>query len=554
MAEESMFGMSNIFDAATADNVGIRDRALNVASLAPGRASVYGATQAGGMLMQNLAGMAGMKTAQQEKTELIGSIMKGAANLDPNDPNSSMKLANEFIQAGMPGIGQKFLDKARTQGLENKRLALAERQVVVQEEAQDQSEFQFSQTFSLDKERFGHLQYKDEAYIDIATNQDTRDQAKFDYAQVQDGIINEIRQGELTIAQARSALEQNDFEFREARALVSDEQWQSDYDIKKLISEADIAYKIATTDNIILENEAFTFNNDTKNAFVEAQTAALEIETKLKEKGIDMPADGEFITVDDRLQRFNPETNTYDDVTDPALLVTGEYGLSTEESKVYDNIWDQYKQRFFVGSDITGGGQWEENTPDFLDWAQKNVTGEQGLNIIMKGQGGTRAGYNLKLETDFNNNQVKDGSEVAGIVTTEGENGLPRQDVKVEKVDIKRLGDLFQVDKTSLSKIPAKIDGKANTLTNAQYLTQLIMESKVGEATEYASSLEGQKVEMSGREGNIKKTEPELEEISSTEFMKYTFGGKAFKERMIEEAIERGEYKRINGKVYRVKK
>ena len=116
------------------------------------------------------------------------------------------------------------------------------------------------------------------------------------------------------------------------------------------------------------------------------------------------------------------------------------------------------------------------------------------------------------------------------------------------------MGDLFQVDKTNLSKIPAKIDGKANTLTNAQYLTQLIMESKVGEATEYASSLEGQKVEMSGREGNIKKTEPELEEISSTEFMKYTFGGKAFKERMIEEAIERGEYKRINGKVYRVKK
>ena len=328
-----MFGMSNIFDAATADNVGIRDRALDVASLAPGRASVYGATQAGGMLMQNLAGMAGMK-----------------------------------------------------------------------------SEFQFSQTFSLDKERFGHLQYKDEAYIDIATNQDTRDQAKFDYAQVQDGIINEIRQGELTIAQARSALEQNDFEFREARALVSDEQWQSDYDIKKLISEADIAYKIATTDNVVLENQAFTFNNDTKNAFVEAQTAALEIETKLKEKGIDMPADGEFITVDDRLQRFNPETNKYDDVTDPALLVTGEYGLSTEESKVYDNIWDQYKQRFFVGSDITGGGQWEENTPDFLDWAQKNVTGEQGLNIIMKGQGGTRKGYNLKLETDFNNSQIKDGS------------------------------------------------------------------------------------------------------------------------------------------------
>ena len=554
MAEESMFGMSNIFDAATADNVGIRDRALNVAQLQPGRATVYGATQAGGMLMQNLAGMAGMKTAQQEKTEKITSIMKSAANLDPNDPKSSMKLANEFIQAGMPGIGQKFLDKARTQGLENKKLALTERQVVVQEKAQDQSAFEFGKTFALNEEQFGHLQWKDEQYVNLATDDNVLKQAQFDYAQVQDGIINEIRQGELSIAEARSALEQNDFEFREARSLITDEQWQKDYDIKELLAEADRDFKVAQTDNIVLENEAFTFNNDIKNAFIEAQTAALEIETKLNEKGIDMPAKGEFITVDDRLQRFNPETNKYDDVTDPALLVTGEYGLSTEESKVYDNIWDQYKQRFFVGSDITGGGQWEENTPDFLDWAQKNVTGEQGLNIIMKGQGGTRAGYNLKLETDFNNSQVKDGSEVAGIVTTEGENGLPRQDVKVEKVDIKRLGDLFQVDKTNLSKIPAKIDGKANTLTNAQYLTQLIMESKVGEATEYASSLEGQKVEMTGREGNIKKTEPELEEISNTEFMKYTFGGKAFEERMIEEAIERGAYKRINGKVYRVKK
>ena len=97
MAEESMFGMSNIFDAATADNVGIRDRALNVAQLQPGRATVYGATQAGGMLMQNLAGMAGMKTAQQEKTELIAGIMKETSGLDKNSPRSSLILAQKFI-------------------------------------------------------------------------------------------------------------------------------------------------------------------------------------------------------------------------------------------------------------------------------------------------------------------------------------------------------------------------------------------------------------------------------------------------------------------------
>ena len=64
----NMFGdYGSIFDAATADNVAVRDRALDVAQLQPGRASVYGAHQAGGMLMQNLAGMAGMKTARQER-------------------------------------------------------------------------------------------------------------------------------------------------------------------------------------------------------------------------------------------------------------------------------------------------------------------------------------------------------------------------------------------------------------------------------------------------------------------------------------------------------
>ena len=41
MAEESMFGISNIFDAATSDNVGIRDRALKVAQLQPGLSLIH---------------------------------------------------------------------------------------------------------------------------------------------------------------------------------------------------------------------------------------------------------------------------------------------------------------------------------------------------------------------------------------------------------------------------------------------------------------------------------------------------------------------------------
>lgn len=115
-----MFGdYGSIFDAATADNVGVRDRALSVAQLQPGRASVYGAHQAGGMLMQNLANMAGMKTARQEKAELITNIMKESQGLDPNKPNSSLILSRKFAEAGLPNIAQQFAKKYRDMSVKN---------------------------------------------------------------------------------------------------------------------------------------------------------------------------------------------------------------------------------------------------------------------------------------------------------------------------------------------------------------------------------------------------------------------------------------------------
>jgi len=124
---ETMFG--NMFDVTTSENQNIRDRALKVAQLQPGRASVYGAGVAGGMLMQNLASMAGMKTPEQEKTELISGIMDRATNLDPNDPSSYMKLANDFVQAGLPGIGQKFMDKSRSVQVQNTTSAQKDREL-----------------------------------------------------------------------------------------------------------------------------------------------------------------------------------------------------------------------------------------------------------------------------------------------------------------------------------------------------------------------------------------------------------------------------------------
>jgi len=133
---ESMFGdYSSVFDAATADNVSVRDRALSVAQLEPGRATVYGAHQAGGMLMQNLAGMAGMKTARQEKAELITKIMEESQGLDPNSPNSSLILSQKFASAGFPNIAQKFAQKYRDMSVKDRELGHKDTELELKKEA-----------------------------------------------------------------------------------------------------------------------------------------------------------------------------------------------------------------------------------------------------------------------------------------------------------------------------------------------------------------------------------------------------------------------------------
>ena len=509
MAEESMFGISNIFDAATADNVGIRDRALKVAQLQPGRASVYGASQAGGMLMQNLAGMAGMKTAQQEKADVITGIMKEAGNMDQSDPNTARTLANKFIQAGFPQIGQKFLDKARTMqtqdrtfNLETRKTDLLERQVV-SEESKTKSDIKTQESGTeLNWAKFGNLKYVQGEELDIARGGADLDKAKFDYAQVQDGILNELREGELDINKAKQMLAENAFEwekgFKENNVEIQKDQWQQTYNLEELNSKADRELKLAQTDGAILENEAFTYNNNIRNANIEATTAAQELKNKLDERQINLPASGEYMmqTTEngEQLLRFNPEINNYEVVTGKEGVALGleaveaqEYGLSAEEARVYDNIWDQYKQRFFV-ADQFGEGNWKEGYPEFLDWARQNITGEEGLNVIIKGQGGTRAGYNNKLMAEHNNS-VTDNNEVAVVVQTPIDGNETSSEVKVFEVDTPSLAKEFQVSEATINEVPNKINGKDNTLTNGQLLIKAVQTGDVELAETVESSM-----------------------------------------------------------------
>ena len=499
MAEESMFGIANIFDSATADNVNIRDRALKVAQLQPGRASVYGASQAGGMLMQNLAGMAGMKTAQQEKAETITNILKGAQGMDQNNPNTLRNIANEFIQAGLPGIGQKFLDKARTMQtqdrtfeLETRKTDLLERQVV-SEEAKTKSDIGVQESrLELDWGKFDNLKYQQDRDYNLAASEQERLLAKDEYAKTQDAILNQIRQGDLDIARARQMLAENEFEFtkmfEQQKVDIQKDQWEKSYNLEALNSKAERELKLAQKDNIIIETENYTYNNKIRNSLIEAQTAAQELKNKLDARQLQLPADGEYMmrSIGDgkeQLLRFNPEINDYEVVTDKNGIALGleeveaqEYGLTAAEARVYDNIWEQYKQRYYVAGAFPGEGNWKEGTPEFLDWAQSNITGEEGLNIIIKGQGGTRKGYVNKLTAEFNNDEQLSDDQVAVVVEVPlDDNPMEtKSEVQIFDVDTASLAKELQVSEETINKVPKTVNGKENTLTNGQLLIQAV--------------------------------------------------------------------------------
>jgi len=512
---DSMFSAyGSIFDAATADNVGVRDRALSVAQLQPGRATVYGAHQAGGMLMQNLAGMAGMKTAEQQKAETITSIMKESQGLDPNDPQSARLLAQKFIQAGLPGIGQKFLERARTIDVKNQELALTGRQVTAEEERVDilgakevregsefRAELEIKKSYlEMDWGKFEHAKFQDKAYLDIATNKQTQDKAMDDFEIANSKILNALRSKEIDITEANSKLQANMFAFDQLRAKVGDEQWAAEFSEQQLNNAAARELKLAQKDDIVIKTEAYTENNNILNALKVAETKAIEMETKLAEKDLTMPAKGEYIMRDrgdgvEQLYRFDVDEGTYVEVLDADGVAIGlenldaqEWGMNVEEQRVYDNIWDQYKQRFYVGTSF-GDGHWKEGYPDFYEWAKANV-GEQAMAILIKGQGGTRGDYQVKLEADYNNNDSTDNTTVAVVMdNVDVEPGEAKTDVKVFTVNYEFLNTDYNVGMTSLKDVPETINGVENTLTNGQYITSLMQQGEEAKAEEYISTL-----------------------------------------------------------------
>jgi len=107
-------GLFSAGDLASAENQSMRDRAMAVAKLGKGEAGAYAAGLGSGMLIEGLAGMAGMKTRAQKKQEDVQNILSRYSTADQNDPKVLFSLSQDFIQAGYPQLSQSFAERART--------------------------------------------------------------------------------------------------------------------------------------------------------------------------------------------------------------------------------------------------------------------------------------------------------------------------------------------------------------------------------------------------------------------------------------------------------
>jgi hypothetical protein len=341
---------SNIFDVASDENAGIRDRALKVAQLSPGRASVYGASQAGGMLMKNLAGMAGMKTAQQEKTEMITSIMQSSGNLDPTDPNSSLILGNKFIQAGLVGIGQKFLDKAKTQSNKVREMKQADKRITQADTAQT----------SLD------------AYRNV-TDKNTDARLDFD---------KENTQRIQTNLETSLALTATELEEAKAQGTI---------------------VKVAVPGNaygaMMWAQQTFDENN---------QPLFTPIKMQGSGEGDEVTSDSVATT------SGSQDVNSIEGLNNSGYVVAdyGTSVSSTtftdDDNKVYDNLWDLYKKDYYKAGSVYDQGSWQlsdadqeagiTKVPTFYEWAKSR--GGSAASLVDRGTGGDKLLASLKAKDE----------------------------------------------------------------------------------------------------------------------------------------------------------
>jgi len=233
MAEnDTMF--SSVYDAATADNLSIKDNATRAAAAGRGMVGAQANALAGGMFAKGLAKMAGLKTPAQKKAEIITDVLKGTQNLNRDDPASYKKIAQAFLQRGLPGEAQKFLDKAREIEVENRTYKLNQGTLAVQQGTLTLAEKSQQDDIDFKWKGFENSKYEFAANMSFKEKQQS-------YQAAQDAVLNNLSERRIDIDKALLQLSENDQKFSQSQTKEDNAFRDKTYELDSLRVKANIA-------------------------------------------------------------------------------------------------------------------------------------------------------------------------------------------------------------------------------------------------------------------------------------------------------------------------
>ncbi len=233
MAEnDTMF--SSVYEAATADNLSIKDNATRAAAAGRGMVGAQANALAGGMFAKGLAKMAGLKTPAQKKAEIITDVLKGTQNLNRDDPASYKKIAQAFLQRGLPGEAQKFLDKARAIEVENRTYKLNQGTLAVQ-----QGTLTLAEKTQQDDSNFMWKGFENSKY-EFETNMSFKEKQQ-SYQAAQDSILNNLSARKVSLDEAMGQLAENDQKFNQSQTAADNAFRDKTYNLDALRAKANIA-------------------------------------------------------------------------------------------------------------------------------------------------------------------------------------------------------------------------------------------------------------------------------------------------------------------------
>lgn len=229
---DTMF--SSVYDAATADNLSIKDNATRAAQAGRGMVGAQANALAGGMFAKGLAKMAGMQTPAQKKAQIITDVLKGTQNLNRDDPSSYKKIAQAFLQRGLPGEAQKFLDKAREIEVENRTYKLNQGTLAVQ-----QGTLSLAEKTQKDDSDFMWKGFENSKY-EFETNMSFKEKQQ-SYQAAQDTILNNLSARKISIDEAMGQLAENDQKFSQSQTAADNAFRDKTYNLDALRAKANIA-------------------------------------------------------------------------------------------------------------------------------------------------------------------------------------------------------------------------------------------------------------------------------------------------------------------------